>query len=214
MSSEAYTVLALGMRYWFVLLGAVIVLRSFFLLSREHRERHRKLRHLPDAGMIGEMVVMEDGEHVRRGDTFAVPWEGNLGKSRFCDVSLQEAGITGVHLWFSFDRRDGLVLEPSNRCVCAVNGKEISIRSPRHERTLGHGGYLEVGGALLRLRLFAGLDAKKNAWTEDRAYLPQAPVSPHLPDWELPLEEDGTVTEPKRKGLFGLFGRRRGHGER
>lgn len=58
MPSNVYEILALTLRYWFVLLGVVIVLRTFSWLRHDRKEKHRRLRELPDAGTVGAFFVL------------------------------------------------------------------------------------------------------------------------------------------------------------
>ena len=166
MPEGLFTVLSLGMRYWFALLGSLIVLQSFLWLWRDRREQHARLKTLPDSGMIGEMVVLDGTEQVPEGTVFPVPWEGNLGSGPKCDISLGpiregKSEVGKIHLWFSFDRDRGLVVSPARGRTVHVDGDEISWQLlDRSRKTPGmyHGSIMEVGPYVLRLRLFAGLD--------------------------------------------------------
>ena len=51
--AKVYEVLALAMRYFFTLMGLIIVWRSFSWLRKDRRMKHRRLKQLPDAGTIG-----------------------------------------------------------------------------------------------------------------------------------------------------------------
>lgn len=158
MSPEVYEVLALALRYWFAALGVLIVWRAFAWLRRDRAAKHRMLRTLPDAGMIGEMVVEAGSRELVEGMVLAVPWEGVLGAVRTCDVCVPVGGVAREHLRFSFDERTGLSIRPCYRQMCAVNGRAVTWRSVRrHPVTLTHGAVLTVGEAQLRLRVFLGL---------------------------------------------------------
>ena len=50
MGDASYELLALGLRYWFVLLLFLTLLRAFWLMLGDRREYNRALRLLPDAG--------------------------------------------------------------------------------------------------------------------------------------------------------------------
>ena len=61
MRSDWYTLLSMGMRYWFVAIAAIIVLRAWRATIRDTR-RARVLRAwAPDTGAIGEIVVLAGG---------------------------------------------------------------------------------------------------------------------------------------------------------
>lgn len=163
LSDELYSVLALGMRYWFIALGILIVLQAFLWLYREHRDKHRRLRNLPDAGMIGEFVVLSGGKDLEEGRVIPVPWEGMMGSSRHCDVVVPCSEFAPVHLYFSFEKQKGLRIEAARGRECYVDGVLEKARGPHGEERMIHGSILQVGNVVLRLRLFAGLDVERKA---------------------------------------------------
>ena len=67
LSDALYEVVSLGMRYWFMLLGVLIVVRTFIWLLKDHRERHRRLHHLPDAGTVGRLLVVDGAGFLEEG---------------------------------------------------------------------------------------------------------------------------------------------------
>ena len=72
MSTNAYELLALAMRYVFAALIVLIVIRAWFGASVDS-QRAAQLRKLsPDTGIIGELLVMDGGERAKSGmRTFA-----------------------------------------------------------------------------------------------------------------------------------------------
>ena len=93
MAPELYQVLSYGMRYWFAALGVIIVWRSFRWLQRDRREKHRRLRKLPDAGMIGELLVLQGSDELPAGASVTVPREGVLGAVYTADVPIPAEGV-------------------------------------------------------------------------------------------------------------------------
>lgn len=170
MPENVYEILSLGMRYWFVFLGLLIVWRSFRWLRKDRKARHRRLRQLPDAGMIGEMVVLQGSDELPEGTCIPVPRSGVLGFLRSCDIIVPVSGVAKQHLDFVFQDGKGLLVFPLRGVTCCVNDVELDHRSKTKRHPLGHGSILQVGDAVLRLRLFAGLDA------EYRPHLPYEPV--------------------------------------
>ena len=79
MPAEIYELIAQAARYWFLLLMAIIVWRSFRWYRRDRRQAKKRLKLLPDAGFVGEMVVIEGGEALKRGQALPVPREGHAG---------------------------------------------------------------------------------------------------------------------------------------
>ena len=163
MSKELYAIVAGAMRYVFVLLGVLIVLRAFLMLRRDRRQTDRTLRRLPDAGFIGEFEVLRASGELEEGSVLPVPTEGTLGLYRSCDLTLPCEGVHKRHLDFILDERLGLLILPRSGCTVTVDGAECTARSKPEAHPMLHGSTLEVGDALLRLRLFAGVSPQSGA---------------------------------------------------
>jgi len=159
-SKELYEVLSLAARYLFSLLGMLIVLRSFFWLFSDHSERRRLRRRLPNAGLIGEMVVLSGGAGLREGESIPVPWEGVLGSVRSCDVFVSGDGVRRKHLLFLYEPGQGLLIRPFSGCEAIVNDTSVFSRTRPESCPMTHGSVLQVGQTVLRLRIFAGLDPR------------------------------------------------------
>lgn len=181
MPDDLYEILSLGMRYWFLLLGALIVWRSFRWLRKDRREKHRRLRQLPDAGMIGELVVLVGSDELQEGTAIPVPREGVLGFLRTCDVVVPVPGVAGHHLDFTFHDGQGLLITPWRGQTCQVDADELTHRSKASRFPMHHGSRLFVGDAVLRLRLFAGLETAAHP-----AFAPDEPEkdAPQIAAWQ------------------------------
>ena len=70
--AKIYEVLALAMRYFFTLLGVMIVWRAVSWLRKDRKQTHKRLKQLPDAGTIG--IFTADGRRVKsaRGTSVSV----------------------------------------------------------------------------------------------------------------------------------------------
>lgn len=154
--AEVYELIAQAARYWFLLLMAIIVWRSFRWYRRDRRQTKKRLKLLPDAGFVGEMVVIEGGEALKRGQALPVPREGTLGTLRTNDLCVPVEGVARRHLWFRFDEDEGLRVEPMRGQTASVDGEPFKSR--REPLYMAHGSRLYVGKAQLRLRLFAGFE--------------------------------------------------------
>lgn len=174
MPQEIYEIIALGARWWFILLGVLIVLRAFGWLRRDSRRAKRRLRQLPDAGMVGEMVVIIGNKDMKAGTVMPVPREGTLGSYRSCDLVIPADGVAPAHCDFSFADGKGLLMYPRRRCPVSVDGEEFIRRGKAKKHPMTHGSRLQVGEAVLRLRLFEGLEVQGNMHVRDawRAELP------------------------------------------
>ena len=176
MSDQLYEVLSLSFRYLFALLGVLIVLRAFFWLLSDRLEKRARLQKIPYAGTIGELVVLSGDRDLPEGQSIPVPWEGILGSVRSADLYVPCEGIRRSHLSFSFEPSHGLLIHPLSGCEVQVNGALLNCHSRPEESPMTHGSFLQVGSALLRLRVFAGLDP--SAGFDDGSVTPAGPVYP------------------------------------
>lgn len=199
MEKNAYELIAMGARYWFILLSALVAWRGSVYLLREHFRRRKMLKKLPDAGMVGELRDEESGK------AYPLPREGVLGGGRACDIRLR--GLRRRHMNFAFVEGKGLLLTPCHgRSRILLDGA-----------ALGKGGYalhgdvLGVGGYTLRVRLFAGLNvphpaAFRDHWQrafEEELYAPEpvpfaaedAGYAPY-PDLDMPMDEAPMADAP------------------
>ena len=156
MPDNIYEVVSQAARYWFLFLMALIVWRSFRWLRRDRRQRKKRLKRLPDAGYVGELVVLKGNDELPEGLALPVSNEGILGCLRGDDIYVPVSGVGKKHLWYSFDEEDGLRVEPYSRRIVEVDGETFTGR--RRRAYLTHGSLLTVGEAQLRLRMFAGFE--------------------------------------------------------
>lgn len=156
MPVEIYEIVALAARFWFLFLMVLIVWRSYRWYARERRQRKKRLRLLPDAGYIGEFVVMQGAGDLERGQVLSVPFEGTLGYVRSNDICIPAPGVAGRHLWFSYDSKQGLVLTPVGRNDFAVD--QLTLAENPEGLCMAHGSRLYIGECELRLRMFAGYE--------------------------------------------------------
>ncbi len=165
MSTEVYELIARAMRYWFLFLMALIVWRCWRCYLRDRRQSKKQRRLLPDAGYVGELIVVEGGGVLRTGEAFSVPREGTLGFLRTNDLCIPVDGVRNKHLWFMYDEDDGLMIEPFAGNKAEVDGNTSESR--RVQLYMAHGSLLRVGEAELRLRFFAGFETAVHAPIHD-----------------------------------------------
>ncbi len=185
LDAKVYEVLALAMRYFFTIIGVMIVWRSFAWLRKDRRLKHRRLRQLPDAGTIGIFTVEQGGKHLKPGDVIPVPHEGVLGYLRTCDVVVPVDDVATAHLDFSFADGKGLYIHPRRGCEAMVDGVPLATRRDSLRHPMQHGSVLEIGQAVLRLGVFAGLD------------VPEARSAAYDPEMEAPSEAAWTPESPE-----------------
>ena len=107
MAESSYELLSMGLRYWFVLLIVLALLRAYFLMRRDNRDYRQALRQLPDAGLIGEVVDLHTGT------AQPLPREGLMGSSRSCDI--RHPGMHRREMEFIFRPGFGVKLIPIHR---------------------------------------------------------------------------------------------------
>ncbi len=205
MPDELYEIIALAARYWFLLLMVLIAWRSYRWYARDRKKNKRRLKLLPDAGYIGELVVTQGDELVKKGTCLPVSREGVLGYLRSNDVCVPMGGIANRHLWYSFDDADGLQVEPFRGRRIVADGMELTGK--RMHAFLSHGSMLQIGEAEMRLRMFSGFEyaGENNAHRkpageageqdaaeelEDKAYADPVRRMHEIADWQSMLEEE------------------------
>ena len=156
-SAELYEVISLAMRYVFAFLGVLIVLRALRLMLADRRQNRSRLKKLPDAGAVGELMVLRGSPELPENTCLPVYREGVLGSVRGCDLFVPCQGVRRGHLDFIWEDGRGLFLIPRRGCSAAVNGAVLASRSDSRRFPLSHGGILTVGDAVLRLHVFTGL---------------------------------------------------------
>ena len=156
-----YEVLSLAMRYFFTFFGVMIVWRAFSWLRKDRKATHRRLRQLPDAGTIGILSVDAGSKALPEGHVIPVPHEGVLGYLRTCDVVVPVEDVATEHLDFTFIDGKGLYIFPRRGCEAVVDGFPIVSRRDAQAHPMQHGSTLEVGQAVLRLGVFAGLNVQE-----------------------------------------------------
>lgn len=207
MSAEVYAIVASAARYWFLFLITLIVWRSFVWLRKDMRARKRRVKHLPDAGFVGELIVLEGSDALPVGTALPLPREGVLGNLRQCDVIVPVDGVLGKHVAFRFQDGLGLLVEPYYQSDFLVDGEETENRNK--PLVMFHGSRLQVGEALLRMRLFVGVEAmrpstvltlqKEPMQTETYAVIEEEVYRQRMQEWQTdqfaPVHLDDEVYE-------------------
>lgn len=192
MPDSVYEVVAQAARYWFLFLMVLIVWRSYRWLARDRRQRRKRLRLLPDAGFVGELVVLSGSDELPAGLALPVSREGVLGSVRGDDLYVPVHGVAKRHLWYVFEEDHGLRVQPLGRRAVQVDGVALE---GRHARAyLAHGSRLRLGEAELRLRMFAGFEQACAAHTAAWADGPTAPET--APQAAPAAPTEGAATPP------------------
>ena len=121
-------------------------------MRKDSRAYKKQIRALPDAGLVGEMVDLQSGKGQ------PLPREGIIGSSRNCDIRVKGAGVARKHAQFAFEEGKGMKITPMRRAIVFLAG--VELRGSAHAL---HGTQLQVGDAMLRVRLFTGLNVPQPA---------------------------------------------------
>lgn len=154
MQTSTYTIMALAMRYFFIIVSILIVIRAYMWLFQNRRARLQQTRHVQGRGAAGEFVVEEGNDTLKPGHTLLIPWEGSIGASQGCDIILHGKAIAREHAYVFYEKKQGLRLECASLRWCEVDGKVIESR---HPAILHEGSLVKIGEIVLRVHLF--LDA-------------------------------------------------------
>lgn len=147
MTPEAYELLSMLMRYVFIALGGLILLRAGRQMLKDARAQKKELKKLPDAGRIGEVVDLETGRH------YPLPREGMIGSCATCDIRLRRRGVKRRHALFEFAEGKGVRIKPCFGRKVWVEG--VPIKATAYAL---HGTKVTLSHANIRIRLFAGLN--------------------------------------------------------
>ncbi len=148
MSSDWYTLLSMGMRYWFIGLVIVIVFNAWRGALRDSRNARKLRNSAPITGAIGEIVITAGGgRHLKTGSRIPVPREGLLGSSRRADVQLDHRDVRRFHARLEL-RENGLLAETLGHELITL-GKESGKRL-----LLRNGDRFSIGGLRMLLVMY------------------------------------------------------------
>ena len=157
-SPEIYNIISRASRWLFAFFALMLLLFALSWLYDERRKRRERFRSLPEAGNIGEMVVISGSDQLPIDTWFPVPREGILGSLRSCDLVVPCPGVHARHLAFSWQDGTGLVVKPFPGCETFVDGVSLLTAEKSDMPVMVHGSCLQVGSAVLRLQLLAALE--------------------------------------------------------
>ena len=133
--------------------AAIILLIVLLALRKYASDRalwRRVRRELPQAGAVGQLVVLDGGRRLRLGEEISVPYEGTMGASHSCDVCIpaRKVHMRSAFFWMENDglhmvalHRDGFLaddvpVEPGDEAVLR-DGFAFALLEPpdaRHRR--------------------------------------------------------------------------------
>ena len=202
-SPEIYKVISQASRWLFAFFALMLLLFAISWLYDERRKRRERFRSLPEAGNIGEMVVISGSDQLPVDTWFPVPREGILGSLRSCDLVVPCPGVHTRHLSFSWQDGTGLVVKPFPGCETFVDGIPLLTAEKSDMPVMVHGSCLQVGSAVLRLQLLAALEHTNRPFavtTPSPEYPSPAAAQQPLPYSPFPQEPALPFTDPPARG--------------
>ncbi len=174
LDAKIYEVLALAMRYFFTAMGVLIVLRAFSWLRKDRKIKHQRIEQLSNAGIIGNFIIQIPESSASYNHHPFVAYEGTLGSHRSCDCHVPAEGIAAVHADYFFTDREGLYVVPRHGCAILIDGECITSRRQAMAHPMVQYSTLEIGDAVLQLRVLDSLQLPSRH---------PAPYSPYEPDF-------------------------------
>ena len=134
--------------------AAIILLIVLLALRKYASDRalwRRVRRELPQAGAVGQLVVLDGGRRLRLGEEISVPYEGTMGASHSCDVCIpaRKVHMRSAFFWME---NDGLHMVALHRDGFLADDVPVE---PGDEAVLRDGAVLRVGEARLSLSLYS-----------------------------------------------------------
>lgn len=134
--------------------AAIILLIVLLALRKYASDRalwRRVRRELPQAGAVGQLVVLGGGRRLSAGEEIPVPYEGTMGASHSCDVCIpaRKVHMRSAFFWME---NDGLHMVALHRDGFLADDVPVE---PGDEAVLRDGAVLRVGEARLSLSLYS-----------------------------------------------------------
>ncbi|MBQ3274113.1 MAG: FHA domain-containing protein [Christensenellaceae bacterium] len=142
MSPSVYEAIAFAMRYWFILVIAIILIAVIVISVREYKARKSVMSRMAEFAGFLEIV---GGADDLIGEKFGICDENLIGSAYSCDICIPDKGVKKKHAVI-YIRDDVIMVRPVGRSVILVN--EDLVKGPHALRT---GDVISLGNASLRV---------------------------------------------------------------
>lgn len=193
MSTNAFELLSLTMRYVFTGLMLLIIIRAARGALIDSRRAARLRRLSPMTGLSGELVLLDALPRIPRGMRWPVIREGAIGASRRSDIRIRNASLRGRHALFQLTE-SGL----SVRTHAAARMRDF-LGNPARELTLLDGDSFYLGSAHLLLVLSVPDLPRRPTRTD---YDADTPDDDDLFDIDAWLDERQSRSDPSVSPIF------------
>ena len=147
MPTQLYELLSLSMRPIFLLLLLYLCFRSTLWASHDRMAYNKKMKYLPDAGLVGEVVSL------RTGKVYPLAREGTIGSEKRNDIVLKRPKVHPIHCTCQFVEGKGIAVFPYKKNIVLLDGEKVCGK-----QYALHGSVVNIGDDSLRFRLFEGLN--------------------------------------------------------
>lgn len=151
MSAELYEVLAFAMRYWFIIVFAVILIAVAMVSFSEYRQRRFVMR---EVGRYIGYLEIEEGPEELIGERIGIEAENSIGRSRRASICIEDRSLNKTHALLY--KQDGRVyLSPMASGLAKINGRKAS-----RTHVVKSGDIINLGD--IEMRLFLKEDSHGN----------------------------------------------------
>lgn len=148
MHAEAYSLLVLASRYWFVALVLFIVGQLIYICYREARIGafiSHSISRLGTDTPAALYLISDEDHQLEVGLRLPLQAESIIGSSRRCDLFLRHGSLNRQHAVFKVTPEE-VTVRPIGNALVSVNGE-----LQRSETSVFPGDIVQLGGLLLRL---------------------------------------------------------------
>ena len=147
MSSSAYEVVAMIMKYWFILILLYILWRIAENALREHRV-YKRIKGEIDKYFRGFILIEACDIEELIGRRFGIRKENVFGRSKRCDIAIPSSSLQTSHGMIARRGKKLMLFDLSGGKGLLLNGELIA-----RQAELQHGDEIRAGKTVLRIDL-------------------------------------------------------------
>lgn len=147
MEASAYEVLAMIMKYWFIIVILYILWRIAENALREHRG-HKRIKKEIDRYFYGSINIEASDDEGLPGRRFGIRKENVFGRSKRCDIPIASPSLAASHGMISLRGKKLMLFDLSAGRGVYLNGERVEQKAE-----LKHGDEIRAGKTVLRIDL-------------------------------------------------------------
>jgi Uncharacterized conserved protein, contains FHA domain len=121
--SDVYEAASLAMRYWFFIVGAIVLLGVTSISIKEYRDKRYVLGVAKSS--IGYLAVVSGPEDIR-GVKMQLMLQNTIGRSRRADIVLSDRSVEKAHAQLYLAEDDAVYLSRLGSGEITVNGARVN----------------------------------------------------------------------------------------